>query len=177
MSSIGEAGDLEAESMRLLRTFDIYTDPYEKEAPAHLSQFKAYEQAYSGPILESLQPYINQLDPEACEWPIPESEIAKRLDLRNKRVFTIDPITAKDLDDALSIEKIEEDIYEIGVHIADVSFFVPHGSEVDKAAQLRCTSTYFVHKVYPMLPKLLCEKLCSLNPGVDRLAYSVFFRM
>ena len=177
LSSIGEAGHLEAESMRLLRTFDIYTDPYEKEASASLSQYKAYEQAYSGPILESLQPYISQLDPETCEWPIPESEIAKRLDLRNKRVFTIDPITAKDLDDALSIEKIEEDIYEIGVHISDVSFFVPHGSEIDKAAQLRCTSTYFVHKVYPMLPKLLCEKLCSLNPGVDRLAYSVFFRM
>ena len=104
-------------------------------------------------------------------------KIAKRLDLRKKRIFTIDPITAKDLDDALSIEKISDDVYEVGVHIADVSYFVQHGSEVDKAAQLRCTSTYFVHKVFPMLPKLLCEKLCSLNPNVDRLAYSVFFRM
>lgn len=163
--------------MRLLRTFDIYTDPYENASYSLQSQGKAYEQAYSGPILESLQPYISSLDPETGEWPIPEDELAKRLDLRNKRVFTIDPITAKDLDDALSIERIEEDVYEIGVHISDVSFFVKPGSEIDKAAQLRCTSTYFVHKVYPMLPKLLCEKLCSLNPGVDRLAYSVFFRV
>ena len=97
--------------------------------------------------------------------------------MRNKRIFTIDPITAKDLDDALSIEKISDEIYEVGVHISDVSYFIQQGSEVDKAAQLRCTSTYFVHKVFPMLPKLLCEKLCSLNPTVDRLAYSVFFRM
>ena len=179
LSSIGEAGDLEAESMRLLRTFDIYTDQYEIDSPATVAQTEKqmYDKAYAGPILDALQPFIDKLDPQTCEWPIPEEEIAKRLDLRQKRVFTIDPITAKDLDDALSIDEISDDVYEIGVHIADVSFFVTHGSELDKAAQLRCTSTYFVHKVYPMLPKLLCEKLCSLNPGVDRLAYSVFFRM
>jgi DIS3-like exonuclease 2 len=97
--------------------------------------------------------------------------------LRSKRIFTIDPVTAKDLDDALSIEKINDTIYEIGVHIADVSYFVQQGTELDKEAQLRCTSVYFVHKVYPMLPRLLCERLCSLNPNVDRLAYSIFFRM
>jgi DIS3-like exonuclease 2 len=91
--------------------------------------------------------------------------------------LTIDPITAKDLDDALSIEHIHETIYEIGVHIADVSYFVQQGSDLDKEALKRGTSTYFVHRVYPMLPKLLCERLCSLNPRVDRLAYSIFFRM
>lgn len=84
--------------------------------------------------MDSLQPYISRLDPKTGEWPIPEDELAKRLDLRNKRVFTIDPITAKDLDDALSIERIEEDVYEVGVHISDVSFFVKPGSEIDKAA-------------------------------------------
>jgi exoribonuclease R len=99
------------------------------------------------------------------------------MDLRKKRIFTIDPLTAKDLDDALSIDKITDKIYEIGVHIADVSYFVQQGTELDREAQLRCTSVYFVHKVYPMLPRLLCERLCSLNPQVDRLSYSIFFRM
>ena len=83
-----------------------------------------YEKAYLGPVLESLKTFIDQLDPQTCEWPIPEEELAKRLDLRKKRIFTIDPITAKDLDDAISIDKITDDIYEIGVHIADVSYFV-----------------------------------------------------
>jgi DIS3-like exonuclease 2 len=77
----------------------------------------------------------------------------------------------------LSIEKITETVYEIGVHIADVSYFVQQGSDLDKEALKRGTSTYFVHKVWPMLPRLLCEKLCSLNPNVERLTYSIFFRM
>ena len=81
------------------------------------------------------------------------------------------------MDDALSIDKVSESVYEIGVHIADVSYFVQQGSELDKEAQQRATSTYFVHRVYPMLPRILCEQLCSLNPKVDRLTYSVFFRM
>ena len=121
--------------------------------------------------------FSKDIDPVTKEWIIPQSEIDKRLDLREKRIFTIDPITAKDLDDALSIDKISEKIYEIGVHIADVSFFVKQGSDLDKEAVKRCTSTYLVHRVYPMLPRLLCERLCSLNPKVDRLAYSIFFRM
>lgn len=121
--------------------------------------------------------FAKDLDPETKEWKIPQEEIEKRLDLRSKRIFTIDPITAKDLDDALSIEKISDKIYEIGVHIADVSYFVQQGSDLDKEAQKRCTSTYFVHKVYPMLPRLLCERLCSLNPNVDRLTYSIFYRI
>lgn len=117
------------------------------------------------------------MDPKTQEWTIPEEEIKLRLDLRKKRIFTIDPLTAKDLDDALSIDRISDKIYEIGVHIADVSYFVQQGTELDREAQLRCTSVYFVHKVYPMLPRLLCERLCSLNPMVDRLSYSIFFRM
>ena len=67
---------------------------------------------------------MNGLDPKTGEWMIPEQEIAQRLDLRSKRIFTIDPLTAKDLDDALSIDKVSDNVYEIGVHIADVSYFV-----------------------------------------------------
>jgi VacB/RNase II family 3'-5' exoribonuclease len=164
--SIGEAGNLEAESMRLLRTHDICTEAYENE-----------DQEPTENVHECLRHFSQDIDPETKEWVIPESEIAKRLDLRNTRIFTIDPITAKDLDDALSVEHIEGSIYEIGVHIADVSYFVQQGTDLDREALKRCTSTYFVHRVYPMLPRLLCERLCSLNPKVDRLAYSIFFRM
>lgn len=145
---------------------DIWSDEYETP-----------EQKLSDKVHESLRIFTKDIDDATCEWRIPEEEIKKRRDLRSKRIFTIDPLTAKDLDDALSIDKITDSIYEIGVHIADVSYFVQQGTELDKEAQLRCTSVYFVHKVYPMLPRLLCERLCSLNPQVDRLSYSVFFRM
>jgi DIS3-like exonuclease 2 len=116
-------------------------------------------------VHEDLKVFNKNIDDANGEWKIPEEEIKQRLDLRKMRIFTIDPLTAKDLDDALSIEHIGDgDIYEIGVHIADVSYFVQQGTELDKEAQLRCTSVYFVHRVYPMLPRLLCERLCSLNP-------------
>jgi len=75
-------------------------------------------------VHECLKVFAKDLDPETKEWKIPQEEIDKRLDLRDRRIFTIDPITAKDLDDALSVEKITDKIYEIGVHIADVSYFV-----------------------------------------------------
>ena len=161
---IGEAGNLKAESLRLLKMHDICTEEYEVEGQ---------EDA----VHECLKIFARDIDPDTKEWKIPQEEIERRLDLRSKRILTIDPITAKDLDDALSIEHIQDKIYEIGVHIADVSYFVQQGSDLDQEALKRGTSTYFVHKVYPMLPKLLCERLCSLNPRVDRLAYSIFFRM
>jgi exoribonuclease R len=84
-------------------------------------------------------------------------------------------MTARDLDDALSITHVREDIWEIGVHIADVAHFVAEGSILDQEARLRTTSIYLVHRVIPMLPRLLCENLCSLNPDVERLAFSIFF--
>ena len=87
----------------------------------------------------------------------------------------MDPITARDLDDALSINEVEPGIFEVGVHIADVSHFVNPDTKVDIEAQYRTTSVYLVHRVIPMLPRILCENLCSLNPDVERLAFSVFF--
>lgn len=100
-----------------------------------------------------------------------------RRDLRNECVFTIDPKTARDLDDAVSIRQIAEQIYEVGVHIADVSFFVKELSAVDYYARLRTTSVYLVDRVIPMLPRILCERVCSLNPGEDKLTYSVIWKM
>jgi len=163
LESIGEAGNLAAESLRILRANDICTEKYDVEGEET--------------VHECLKVFAKDIDPATKEWKIPGSEIKSRLDLRERRIFTIDPITARDLDDALSIERIDGTVYEIGVHIADVSYFVQQGTDLDKEALKRSTSTYFVHEVYPMLPRLLCEQLCSLNPGVDRLTYSVFFRM
>ncbi|KAL2624039.1 hypothetical protein R1flu_008284 [Riccia fluitans] len=118
--------------------------------------------------------------PESCltclpkvPWTVPEREAKKRRDLRGLRVFTIDPPTAKDLDDALSVELLGDGMLRIGVHIADVSFFVEPNTVLDKEARSRSTSVYLIQRVLPMLPPLLCEELCSLNPGVDRLAFSV----
>lgn len=106
---------------------------------------------------------------------IPEREIELRKDLRASRIFTIDPSTAKDLDDALSVSTNSDGSYEVGVHIADVSYFVKNNTALDRDARKRATSVYLVQRAVPMLPPMLSEELCSLVPGKDRLAFSVFF--
>lgn len=94
-----------------MKSNDICTDTYDKNGIE--------------PVYECLKVFTRNVNPENNEWIIPEEEIKQRLDLRSKRIFSIDPITAKDIDDCLSIDKISDRIYEVGVHIADVSFFVP----------------------------------------------------
>lgn len=105
-----------------------------------------------------------------------KEELKRRVDLRNKVVFTIDGEDAKDLDDAISLEKVE-DKFVLGVHIADVGNFVKCGSLVDKEAFYRATSVYFPETVYPMLPKRLSNNLCSLNAGEDKLTLSVLITL
>jgi protein SSD1 len=95
--------------------------------------------------------------------------------LRADRVFSIDPVSAKDIDDALSIKKNEDGTYDVGVHIADVSHFVKPNTALDRDARKRATSVYLVQRAVPMLPPTLSEQLCSLRPGEDRLAFSVIF--
>ena len=108
---------------------------------------------------------------------ISDKEISTRKDFRNECIFTIDPLTARDLDDAVSINKMADGNFRVGVHIADVSYFVKECSELDREAQERSTSVYLISQVVPMLPRQLCENLCSLNPGVDRLTFSVEWTM
>lgn len=95
--------------------------------------------------------------------------------MRTSRIFSIDPPTARDLDDCVSVRDCLDGTLEVGVHIADVSYFVAPGTPLDDEASNRATSVYLVQKVIPMLPRILCEELCSLNPDVDRLSFSVFW--
>lgn len=108
---------------------------------------------------------------------ISKDEISKRKDCRELLTFTIDPLDARDFDDALSIRRIKGDVYEIGVHIADVSHYVTPGTELDDEAYLRATSVYLPDRVNPMLPERISNELCSLRPDEDKLTFSAMFEM
>ena len=108
---------------------------------------------------------------------IDAEEIARRKDMRDVTTFTIDPRDAKDFDDALSIRKLETGLWEVGVHIADVTHYVTPNSIIDKEAYKRATSVYLVDRTIPMLPERLCNNICSLRPNEDKLSYSVVFQL
>lgn len=108
-------------------------------------------------------------------WEIPPVELQKRRDLRNLCAFTIDPSTATDLDDAISIERLPSGIFRVGVHIADVSYFVLPDTALDAEAQVRATSVYLSQGKLPMLPTSLSEAVGSLNPGMVKLAFSIIW--
>ena len=108
---------------------------------------------------------------------ITDEERARREDFRRVTTFTIDPKDAKDFDDALSIRSLGGGLWEVGVHIADVSHYVKEGTVIDKEAERRATSVYLVDRTIPMLPERLCNLLCSLRPDEEKLAYSVIFQM
>ena len=114
---------------------------------------------------------------EKIDATISAEEIARREDFRDVFTCTIDPKDAKDFDDALSIRKLDNGLWEVGVHIADVSHYVREGSTIDKEAYARATSIYLVDRTIPMLPERLCNFICSLRPDEEKLCYSVIFKM
>lgn len=135
-----------------------------------LSIIKAHELPEKFP-----QKVIKEAEDVAVE--IPKEEIERRLDIRHLNIFTIDGEDAKDLDDAISIEILENGNYNLGVHIADVTHYVKEKSKLDKEALKRATSVYLVDTVIPMLPKVLSNGMCSLNPNEDKLTLSVFMEI
>lgn len=149
LQPVGKVGNLEAEIKAILLHNGMKNlKPYDQ---------KFYDM-FDGPML-----------------PVTEEDLKHREDLRKKCIFTIDPLTARDLDDAVSVEKISDDEYEIGVHISDVSHYLEENSELDNLVKERATSVYLVNEVIHMLPTSLCYR-CSLLPGEDKFAFSVFWR-
>jgi ribonuclease R len=142
---LGKAGNYSTEIMSIAKEFGLPN----KFAPALLTEM------------------------ESTAYKTTTAEIKKRVDFRSKNVFTIDPVDAKDFDDALSIELLENDNLKVGIHIADVSHYVPYKSHLDNEAFTRGNSVYLVGKVIPMLPETLSNDICSLVPNEDRLTYSV----
>ncbi|KZC11857.1 DIS3-like exonuclease 2, partial [Dufourea novaeangliae] len=146
---VGSAGEISAESSAILLERGLDVTPYNQE------------------MIQSLP---NR------DYLLTENDIKDREDWRKECVFTIDPDTASDLDDAVSCKLLENENYEIGVHIADVTYYLEFSSPLDKQVQQRATTVYMTDNVYHMLPKQLCE-ICSLLPGQDRLAFSLIFEM
>ena len=146
---LGKAGDNDTEMHAILAEFDL---PYRFEREV-LQAAKRIEEG------------------------ITSEEIARRRDMRDRVTFTIDPADAKDFDDALSLTKLSEGIWEVGVHIADVTHYVTPGSVVDSEAVERATSVYLVDRTIPMLPERLSNELCSLRPHEDKLCFSAVFTL
>jgi len=180
LRSVGQAGSIQSETEALLIDNGLSSAVFDETVISSLREYIYGNSASLPPPPPSGSVSASASISEASSgsgWQIPPEEIERRLDLRSTCIFTIDPSGAKDLDDALHITQLGDDLFEIGVHIADVSYFVRPGTPVDDEASRRATSIYLVQKVIPMLPPILCEELCSLNPNVDRLAYSCIWKM
>ncbi len=151
------------------KVVDILGKQGENNAEMH-AILAQYGLPYSYP--EKVEQAAEKLQPD-----ITPEEIARREDFRDVTTFTIDPHDAKDFDDALSIRPVGKGMWEIGVHIADVSHYVKEGDIIDKEAVKRATSVYLVDRTIPMLPERLCNFICSLRQDEDKLAYSTIFHV
>lgn len=149
MSNIGQSGNMKTETMAILAENDLDITPY-------------------GPEVRHLFPRL--------DYTIPEEEIKLREDCRNLCIFSIDPSNCRDIDDAVSCLELSNGNYEIGVHISDVAHYLLEGTILDEAVGQKATTIYLTDRAYHMLPDELCM-LCSLFPGVDKLAFSVFWEI
>ena len=148
---------------------DVLGEPGENDTEMHaiLAEY-ALPYRFESEVANAADRISEEITPE---------DLKGRRDFRDVLTFTIDPADAKDFDDALSFQKLENGNYEIGVHIADVTHYVTPGSVVDKEAEARGTSVYLVDRTVPMLPEKLCNKLCSLRPNEEKLTFSAVFEM
>lgn len=151
------------------KVVDVLGRPGENNAEMNAIMAQ-YDLPYKYP--EDVEKFAEQI-PET----IPQEEIVRREDFREVFTMTIDPKDAKDFDDALSLRKISPTMWEVGVHIADVTYYVKPGDVIDKEAESRATSVYLVDRTVPMLPERLSNGLCSLRPNEEKLCYSVIFEM
>lgn len=167
IKEIGQIHDIEVETIALLEEFGVNHGDFD---PSVLNN--VHETVKSGM-------FIDNDDNGKIGWKPTKKMYKGRRDFTNHRIFTIDPTTAKDLDDALHVTPLnnKKNQVEVGVHIADVSYFVTPDSLVDTEAKRRATSVYLVDRVIPMLPRPLCEIACSLNENVERLAFSCVWVM
>ncbi|OGI87774.1 ribonuclease R [Candidatus Nomurabacteria bacterium RIFCSPLOWO2_01_FULL_33_24] len=150
----------------------ILGKPQENEAEMQaIALEKGFSEQFPIPVEES----VNLIFQQSQNTSQTEIEIGKRKDFRKTLTFTIDPDDAKDFDDALSFKELEKNKYEIGIHIADVSYYVKADSVLDKEALKRATSVYLVDRTIPMLPEVLSNDLCSLKPNEDRLTFGAVF--
>ncbi len=156
---LGRAGDHETEMQAIIRGGGFSENFPEPIAKAGQELYARKDQIFADAITDTL------------------GEHPKRRDMRDRTTCTIDPVDAKDFDDAISIHTLPNGNYEIGIHIADVSHYVREEDTIDREAQERGTSIYLVDRVIPMLPEVLSNDLCSLRPNEDRLAFSAVFEM
>ncbi|HTL81904.1 MAG TPA: ribonuclease R [Bacteroidia bacterium] len=177
---IGKAKTGQKVVVRMTSWID-YSDLPEGEVVAVLGNVGENETEINAIMVEYGLPYTFPESVERAAQLIPteitKEEIAKRRDMRGVTTFTIDPVDAKDFDDALSVKKLPNGNWEIGVHIADVSHYVKPGSILDKEAILRATSVYLVDRVVPMLPEVLSNFVCSLRPNEEKLTFSAIFEL
>lgn len=159
VETIGKAGDHETEMQAIIRSGG-HSERFPKEvAEAGRELYERREEIFKEALEDT------------------RGDNPKRRDMRDRTTMTIDPVDAKDFDDAISFHTLESGLYEIGIHIADVSHYVREDDTIDKEAQKRGTSIYLVDRVIPMLPEELSNDLCSLRPNEDRLAFSAVFHM
>lgn len=175
-------GASQGEKVRV--SIDAYTDPKAAPEGRVLEVLGSADDPDVAVVAIALSQGIAHRFPKAIEeeaaliaTEITEEDIAQRLDLRDKRTFTIDPEDAKDFDDAIHIERLPGGNFSVGIHIADVSHYVKQGTALDGEAYRRGTSTYLVDRVIPMLPEVLSNEVCSLRPDEDKLAYSVILEV
>ena len=148
---------------------EVLGDPRNHEVEIH-SILAEFDLPYAFP---------EEVEREAQRIPkeITDEDVVQRTDMRSVTTFTIDPADAKDFDDALSFQWLNENLFEVGVHIADVTHYLKPGSLLDDEAVARATSVYLVDRVVPMLPEVLSNELCSLRPHEDKCTFSAVFRM